>query len=53
MDLIEEIYPSSIQNHSLISTLIQSLKKIGQKMIKIERGNEFLMSIKGHNSGLN
>ena len=54
LDLIDEIYPSSIPNHSfLISTLIQSLKKIGQKMLKIESGNEFLKSIKGHNSGLN
>ena len=54
LDLIDEIYPSTIPNHSfLMSTLIQSLKKIGQKMLKIESGNEFLTSIKGHNSGLN
>ena len=31
---------------------MQCLKKIGQKMIKIESGNEFLTSIKGNNSGL-
>ena len=43
LDLTDEIYSSSIPNHSfLISTLIQSLKKIGQKMIKIGSGNEFL-----------
>ena len=43
LDLIDEIYPSTIQNHSfLISTLIQSLKKIGQEMLKIESGNEAL-----------
>ena len=54
LDLIDEIYSSSIPNHSfIISTLIQSLKKIGQKMLKIESGNKFLTSIKGHNSGLN
>ena len=54
LDLIDEIYSSSIPNHSfIISTLIQSLKKIGKKIIKIESGNEFLTSIKGHNSGLN
>ena len=41
--LIDEIYPSTIPNHSfLISTLIQSLKKIGQKLLKIESGNEAL-----------
>ena len=54
LDLIDKIYSSSIPNHSfLISTLIQSLKKIGQKKLKIESGNKFLTSIKGHNSGLN
>ena len=43
MDLIDEIYPSTIPNHSfLISTLIHSLKKIGQKMLKIESGNKAL-----------
>ena len=35
------------------SCLIQSLKKIGHKMLKIESRNEFLTSIKGYNSGLN
>ena len=41
--LIDEIYPSTIPNYSfLISTLIQSLKKMGQKMLKIESGNEAL-----------
>ena len=54
MDLIDEIYPSSIPNHSfLLLTLIQSLKKIGKKMLKIESGNELLTSIKGNNSRLN
>ena len=54
LDLIDEICPSTIPNHSfLISTIIQSLKKISQKMLKIESGTEFLISIKGHNSGLN
>ena len=54
LDLIDAIYPSTTPNHFfLISTLIKSLKKISQKMLKIESGNEFLTSIKGHNSGLN
>ena len=45
------LYPSTIPNHFfIISTLIQSLKKIGQKLLKLESGNELLMSIKGHNS---
>ena len=39
----DEIYPSIIQNHSLpVSTHMQSLKKIGQKLhvLKLESGNE-------------
>ena len=53
MDLIYEIYPSTIPNNFfLISNLMKSLKKICQKMLKIESGNKLLMSIKGHNSGL-
>ena len=32
---------------------MQSLKNVGKKMAKIESKNEFLTSIKGHNSGLN
>ena len=50
----DEIYPSSIPNHSLpVSTNMQSLKKISQKLLKLESGIEkmqFLTSIKGHNS---
>ena len=37
----DEIYTSTIPNHSLpISTHMQSLKKIGQKLLKLESGNE-------------
>ena len=36
-----------------INSLIQSLKKIGQKTPKKESGNKLLMPIKGHNSRLN
>ena len=47
LDFIDKIYPSTIPYHSfLISTLIQRLKKIGHKMLKIESGNEFITSIK-------
>ena len=36
-----EIYPSTIPNKSLlVSTHMQSLKKIGQKLLKLESGNE-------------
>ena len=42
-NLIDDIYPSTISNHFfLISTLIQNLKKISQKMWKIESGNKTL-----------
>ena len=41
----------AIQNHSsLISMSIQRLKKIGQKLLKLESGNDIFTSIKGHNS---
>ena len=41
----------AIQNHSsLISTPMQSLKKIGQKQLKLESGNNIFTKIKGHNS---
>ena len=47
----DTLYPSTIPNHFfLISTLIKSLKKICQKMLKIESGNKFLKSIKGNDS---
>ena len=37
----DEIYPSTIPNHSLsVSTHLQSLKKIGQNLLKLESGNE-------------
>ena len=42
--VIDEIYPSAIPNHSfVISTLVQSLKKIGKNLFNIESGNEALM----------
>ena len=41
----------AIPNHpSLISMSMQSLKKIGQKLLKLESGNDIFTSIKGHNS---
>ena len=48
--------PIYIPNQSLpVSTNMQSLKKIDEKLLKLESGNEkkknaFLTSIKGHNS---
>ena len=43
--------PFAIPNHSsLISMSKQSLKKIGQKLLKLESGNDIFKSIKGHNS---
>ena len=40
--LFDEIYPSTIPNHSLpVSTRIQSLKKIGQKLLKLESRNKW------------
>ena len=40
---INEYSPSAIPNHSsLISMFTQSLKKIGQKLLKLESGNEVL-----------
>ena len=48
-----KIYPSSIPRHSFpISTLMQSLKKIGKEMPTIENENQFLTSIKGQISVL-
>ena len=35
---------------SLISMSMQSLKKIGQKLLKLESRNDIFTSIKGHNS---
>ena len=44
---INEFSPFAIPNHSfLISTSMQSLKKIGQKLIKLESGNDIFTSIK-------
>ena len=41
----------TIPNHySLISMFMQSLKKIGQKLLKLESRNNIFTSIKGHNS---
>ena len=37
-------------NSSLISMSMQSLKKIGQKLFKLESGNNIFTSIKGYNS---
>ena len=47
-----EIYPSTIPNHSLpVSTNMQSLKKIGQKLLKLESGNQQnAIFNKSHNS---
>ena len=42
--IFDKIYPSTFPNHSFpisILTLKQSLKKIGQKMLKIESRNNF------------
>ena len=41
----------AIPNHStLISMSTQSLKKIGQKLLKLESGNDIFTLIKGHKS---
>ena len=46
---INEFSPFAIPNHSsLISMSMQSLKKIGQKLLKLESGNNIFTSIKGH-----
>ena len=43
--------PFAIPNHfSLTSMSIQSLKKISQKLLKLESGNDIFTSIMGHNS---
>ena len=48
---INEFSPSAIPNYSsLISMSMQSLKKIGQKLPKLESGKEALMD--GHSNGL-
>ena len=44
----EWVYPIWIPN--LISMSMQSLKKIGQKLLKLESRNDIFKSIKGHNS---
>ena len=42
--LINEFNPFAIPNHSsLISMSVQSLKKIGQKLLKLETGKEAMM----------
>ena len=54
LKLDDEIYLFTIPKHTFpISTLMQILKKINQILAKIESKNEFLTSIKGHNSSLN
>ena len=51
LSFINEFGPSAIPNHSpLISISMQSLKQIGQKLLKLESGNDSFTSIKGHNS---
>ena len=46
---INEFRTFAIQNHSsLISMSMQSLKKIGQKLLKLESRNDIFTSIKGH-----
>ena len=46
-----EFSPFAFPNHSsLISMSMQSLKKIGKKLLKLESGNDIFTSIKGHNS---
>ena len=48
---INEFSPFAIPNHSfLISMSMQSLKKTGQKLLKLESGNDIFTPIKGHNS---
>ena len=48
---INEFSPFAILNHSfLISMSMPSLKKIGQKLLKLESGNDIFTSINGHNS---
>ena len=48
---INEFSPFAIPNHSsLISMSMQSLKKIGQKLLKLESGNDIFTSTKDHNS---
>ena len=49
--LKNEFSPFAIPNHSsLVSMSMQSLKKIGKKLLKLESGNDIFTSIKGHNS---
>ena len=46
-----EFGPFAIQNNStLISMSMQSLKKVGQKLLELESRNHICTSIKGHNS---
>ena len=51
---INELSPFAIPNHSsLVSMSMQSLKKIVQKLLKLESRNDIFTSIKGHNSDVN
>ena len=43
--IFDKVYLSSIPNHYSVSTLIQSLKKTGQKMLKIVSRNQALTEI--------
>ena len=48
---INEFSPFAIPNpSSKIPISMQSLKKIGQKLLKSDAGNNIFTSIKGHNS---
>ena len=54
MLLINEFSPSAITNYSsLISMSVQSLMKIGQKLLKLKTGNEALTDGRtaGHSNG--
>ena len=47
----KEVSPSAIPKHSsLISMSMQSLEKIGQKLLKLESWNDDFTLIKDHNS---
>ena len=46
---INEFSPFAIPNHSFLISM-QSLKNIGQKLLKLESGNDNFTLITGHNS---
>ena len=48
---INGISPFAIPNHSFLNSMsMQSLKKINQKLLKLESGNDIFTPIKDHNS---